>query len=154
MSISFPFALISSSALRITVKVFSPKKSNLTRPIASECFIENCVAGISERGSRYNGTNSCNGLSPITMPAACVEACRYKPSNFEAMLNIFLTKESSDIALLISSIFFCASTKVIGRAGSNGTSLQILSTFPYGICKTLPTSLKAARACKVPKVII
>jgi hypothetical protein len=34
----------------------------------------NWVTGMSDFGSRYIGTSSLSGRSPITMPAACVEA--------------------------------------------------------------------------------
>ena len=40
------------------------------------------------------------------------------------------------------------------RAGFCGTSLQSLSTWPYGICSTRPTSRSTPRACNVPKVMI
>jgi hypothetical protein len=46
----------------------------------------------------------------------------------------------------------CASE--IGLVGFCGTSLQSLSTCPYGICNTRPTSRSTPRACKVPKVMI
>ena len=53
----------------------------LSAPVAylvdfSTSFMLNCVAAISEPGSRYSGTNSSSGRSPMTMPAACVEAGR------------------------------------------------------------------------------
>jgi hypothetical protein len=65
-----------SIAFWITVRVLSPRKSNFTRPAASTHFMLNWVAGMSDRGSRYNGTSSSNGRSPITTPAAWVDALR------------------------------------------------------------------------------
>ena len=67
---SMPLRLIRSIACCRTVSVFSPRKSNLTSPASSTDFILNCVTGNSDAGSRVNGTNSANGRSPITNPAA------------------------------------------------------------------------------------
>jgi hypothetical protein len=47
-----PRAASRSTAFWITVSVFSPRKSNFTRPAASTHFMLNWVAGMSERGSR------------------------------------------------------------------------------------------------------
>ena len=43
---------------------------------------------------------------------------------------------------------------VTGLAGLLGTSLQMRSTWPYGIPSTRPTSRSTARACSLPKVMI
>ena len=43
---------------------------------------------------------------------------------------------------------------VTGAAGLFGTSLVSLSTCPYGISSTRPTSRSTPRACSVPKVMI
>ncbi|HEX3062387.1 MAG TPA: hypothetical protein VHP55_06935 [Usitatibacter sp.] len=43
---------------------------------------------------------------------------------------------------------------VTGAAGFIGTSLQSLSTWPYGISSTRPTSRSTPRACSVPNVMI
>ncbi len=47
-----------------------------------------------------------------------------------------------------------ARPSVTGLSGFCGTSLQSLSTWPYGICSTRPTSRSTPRACRVPKVMI
>ncbi len=47
-----PRALTSSTARCSTVSVLRPRKSNFTSPAPSTYFIENWVAGMSERGSR------------------------------------------------------------------------------------------------------
>ena len=60
----------------MTDNVFKPKKSNLTNPADSTHFILNWVAGISDFASLYSGTRVFKGLSPITSPAACVDALR------------------------------------------------------------------------------
>ena len=46
-----PRLWIKSIAPLTTVRVFNPKKSNLTKPACSTHFILNCVAGISDLGS-------------------------------------------------------------------------------------------------------
>ena len=75
-SISMPRRRISSTARSSTVSVFRPRKSNFTSPACSTYFMLNWVTGMSERGSRYIGTSSDSGRSPMTMPAAWVEAWR------------------------------------------------------------------------------
>ena len=52
MSTVTPRCFSRSTAFWITVSVFSPRKSNLTSPASSTHFMLNCVAGMSERGSR------------------------------------------------------------------------------------------------------
>ena len=66
----------SSTAFCSTVSVFRPRKSNFTRPAASTSFQLNWVTGEFDFGSRVSGTSSTSGRSPMTMPAACVEAWR------------------------------------------------------------------------------
>jgi hypothetical protein len=68
--------LMSSTAFCSTVSVFKPRKSNLTRPAASTSFQLYWVTGEFDFGSRVRGTSSTSGRSPMTMPAACVEAWR------------------------------------------------------------------------------
>ncbi len=68
--------LSSFTAVSSTVSVLRPRKSNFTSPAASTHFMLNWVTGMSDFGSRYIGTSSASGRSPITMPAACVEAWR------------------------------------------------------------------------------
>jgi hypothetical protein len=64
------------TAVFSTVSVLRPRKSNFTRPACSTHFMLNWVTGMSERGSRYIGTSCDSGRSPMTMPAAWVEAWR------------------------------------------------------------------------------
>ena len=71
-----PRRRISLTARSSTVSVFRPRKSNFTSPACSTYFMLNWVTGMSERGSRYIGTSSDSGRSPMTMPAAWVEAWR------------------------------------------------------------------------------
>ena len=75
-STSMSRRVINFTAPSSTVSVFRPRKSNLTSPACSTYFMLNWVTGMSERGSRYIGTSSDSGRSPMTMPAACVEAWR------------------------------------------------------------------------------
>jgi hypothetical protein len=75
-SMSMPRRRTSVTAFSSTDSVFRPRKSNLTSPACSTHFMLNWVTGMSERGSRYIGTSSHSGRSPITMPAAWVEAWR------------------------------------------------------------------------------
>ncbi len=69
----------------MTVKVFKPRKSNFTRPIFSTQVISNCVI-VSLLLPTYKGRCSTSGVSEITMPAACVDACRVNPSRDLAVL--------------------------------------------------------------------
>ena len=71
-----PRRRMSFTAVFSTVSVFRPRKSNFTSPACSTHFMLNWVTGMSERGSRYIGTSSDSGRSPMTMPAAWVEAWR------------------------------------------------------------------------------
>ena len=129
-SISIPRRAIKSVARCNTVNVFSPKKSNLTKPAFSAHFIVNCVTGISDRGSRYNGTSSASGRSPITKPAACVEACRYKPSSFIETVMRSATCSSSSFWARNAGSDLSASAIVVGFAGLLGISFAIRSTCP------------------------
>ena len=61
-----------------------PRKSNFTSPACSTYFMENWVTSVSAFGSRYSGTRSISGRSPITTPAAWVLAWRYSPSSCSA----------------------------------------------------------------------
>ena len=58
-------------------------KSNLIKLADSTQYLSNCVTGISESGSRYNGTICSSGSAPITTPAAWVEAFLSSPSSFK-----------------------------------------------------------------------
>ena len=138
----------------ITVRVFRPKKSNFINPTFSTYFIEYCVTGISDFGSLYNGTISLSFLSEITIPAACVEACRSNPSNLLAWLNNFFISGLFFMIFFIWLFSLKNSSKVTGFAGLNGIILQISSINDKGSCITLPTSLMAAFAWNDPNVII
>ena len=67
-----------SAAPRVRARSASSGRGSRTSPArpASTYFMLNWVTGMSERGSRYIGTSSDSGRSPMTMPAACVEAWR------------------------------------------------------------------------------
>src|SRR6056300_1505990 len=85
---------MNSIVFLITVNVFKPKKSNLTKPTSSEDFISNWVTGNGkvDDKSLYKGTISSKFLSPITTPAACVATFLYNPSSFsEKFINFLIT---------------------------------------------------------------
>ena len=73
----------------------SPRKSIFNNPIFWTAFISYCV--ITARFSwplrsprvilAWSGTYCCSGSGVITIPAACVEACRTNPSSFRAFFN-------------------------------------------------------------------
>ena len=65
----------------MTVNVFKPKKSNLTKPAFSAEYISNWVDGNKrfEEASLYKGTTSVNFLSAITTPAAWVATFLLSP---------------------------------------------------------------------------
>ena len=73
MSISIPFdSLMKFRAFLMTVKVFSPRKSNFVKPTAWMSFMEywETTSSLGEQ----RGTLSTRGTSDITTPAAWVEA--------------------------------------------------------------------------------
>ncbi len=132
-----------------------PRKSNFTRPACSTYFIEYCVTSISERGSRYSGTSSISGRSPITTPAAWVLAWRYRPSSCSAIsssrAHALVGRRASRCSRGSPSIACCS---VTGLAGLLGISSATLLTCPNGSPSTRPTSRTAARACSLPNVMI
>ena len=52
MSTATPRVASSFTAVASVVSVFSPRKSNFTNPAGSTHFMLNCVAGMSDFGSR------------------------------------------------------------------------------------------------------
>ena len=137
------------------VSVVRPRKSNFTSPACSTCFIEYCVTRKSERGSRYSGTSSISGRSPITTPAACVLAWRYSPSICSA-----ISSSRATAFVLVAHHAAAAARRRSPAAGSPaapglfGISSATLLTWPNGRPSTRPTSRTAARACSLPKVMI
>ena len=99
MSNFLSFFFISFCVLLITVRVLSPKKSNLIRPAFSAEYISNCVEGNKKSAdvSLYKGTDSVNFLSAITTPAAWVAIFLFKPSSFNERSINFLTRGASFI---------------------------------------------------------
>jgi hypothetical protein len=61
--------LTSSQVLRMTVSVFSPKKSILSRPRSPTGFIAYCVT-MAPSSSFLSGSRLTSGWSPMTTPAA------------------------------------------------------------------------------------
>ena len=154
-STSIPSPCKNPSARCRIVSVVSPRKSNFTNPACSTCFIEYCVTRKSERGSRYSGTSSISGRSPITTPAACVLAWRYRPSSLQRDLQQSaqcLRPHRASCRSRGSPAIACC--KFTGLAGLFGISSATLFTWPNGSPSTRPTSRTAARACNLPKVMI
>ncbi len=72
---------ISATALSITSRFRSPRKSIFRRPSASTSHIPNCVTVSSPSPLRCSGTTSVSGRSEMTTPAAWIESCRTSPSS-------------------------------------------------------------------------
>ena len=79
---------ISSTALSITSRLRSPRKSIFSRPSASTFFIENCVTTSWSAPFCCSGTTSISGRAPITTPAAWIESWRTRPSSGRARSTI------------------------------------------------------------------
>src|SRR5262249_29377471 len=67
----------------IRVRVLSPRKSNLMRPIDSTSVNVYCVTTAPSL-STHSGTWSVSVSGAITMPAACLDALRSRPSSRSA----------------------------------------------------------------------
>ena len=82
------------------VRVFNPRKSNLTRPADSTSPISNCEATVPLSESKKRGVKSVRAVGAITTPAACVPTLLDKPSNFKAISKTsFDSSDSSMVSL-------------------------------------------------------
>ena len=90
-----PLARTRSTARRSTVSVFRPRKSNFTSPACSTHFMLNWVTGIADLRVAVERHELLSGRSPMTTPAAWVEAWRCRPSSFSAMVDMRATGGSS-----------------------------------------------------------
>ena len=88
------------------------------------------------------------------MPAAWVEAWRLQPFQLLGDVEGALDHRIASRSACSRGSPSIARASVTGAAGFCGTSLHSLSTCPYGICSTRPTSRNTPRACSVPKVMI
>ena len=77
------FSFIDLIALSIIVRVRSPKKSNLTRPIFSTSSLSNCVRAEDVSLSKYIGEKSESEPGAITTPPACFPIFLIPPSNLK-----------------------------------------------------------------------
>ena len=82
------------------------------------------MTGISVRGSRYNGTSSTRGLSPITTPAACVEACLFNPSKDTPIFNNLSTSQNR----LKTNFYFAEAEGGMYLIQDNSNIMQYLQT--------------------------
>jgi len=76
--------LMSRTAQSMMVRVRRPRKSNLTRPIASTSPMSKAVTGEVDPCSQYSGMNSDSGRGAITTPPAWRPALRVRPSSWRA----------------------------------------------------------------------
>ncbi len=84
-SISTPrWRRISSTASARMVRLMRPRKSNFSRPSASQACISNWVMVVSPSVARWSGMISVSGSRLMTIPAAWVEAWRATPSSWRA----------------------------------------------------------------------
>src|SRR6201747_1359916 len=123
-----PRCFNSFTARSSTVSVFRPRKSNLTRPAGSTHFMLNWVTGMSDFGSRYSGTSSLNGRSPITMPAAWVDACRVRPSRRWARSEEHTSELQSHVNLVCRLLLEkISSLTLIGKMEGSRTEHQCIA---------------------------
>ena len=155
-SIRTPLGSRSRRASAITDRVLSPRKSNLTKPALSIHSIVYWVTGMNDLGSRYKGTLARNGPSPITIPAACVDACRGRPSTLAARPKRRAVRGSSSARRCSwgTSLRWSLMRLLPPLPGSRGTSFASRSTSGKDRPSTRPISRRAARVCSEPKVLI
>ena len=85
MSISIPCVRLTiSQVLRMTVSVFSPRKSIFSRPRSPTGFIAYCVTSV-PLSSCLSGSKFTSGWSPMTTPAAWTLALRVRSSRINAV---------------------------------------------------------------------
>ena len=92
----------SATALSITSRFRSPRKSTLSRPSASTFFIENWVTTSWSAPFCWSGTTSISGRAPITTPAAWIESWRTSPSSGFARSTISFAAGSESYAAFSS----------------------------------------------------
>ncbi len=139
----------------MTVSVRNPRKSILRSPSSSSVVIVNCVTSDPSDASD-SGTYSSIASLPITTPAACIDACRGRPSRrMEASTSSF-TCGSSSYAFFSSG--FTSSERfnvtIFSFCIFLGIIFEMESTYAYGKSITRPTSRITALAAIVPKVTI
>ena len=93
---------ISATALSMTSRLRSPRKSTLRSPSASTFFIENCVTSSESAPFCWSGTTSISGSEPITTPAAWIESARVRPSSGRARSTISFATGSLSTAFASS----------------------------------------------------
>ena len=94
---------MSATALSITSRFRSPRKSIFSSPSASTFFIENCVTISWSAPFCWSGTTSISGCAPITTPAAWIESARVSPSSGRASSTISFAIGSSATAFASSA---------------------------------------------------
>ena len=141
-----------STAWRRIVRFESPRKSNLSRPIASMACISYWVISASELVAFWRGMSSVSGSRLMTTPAAWVLAFRATPSRCRAKSVMRLIAGSASTCSRSAGAVRMASSSVI--PSWFGTAFAMRSTSPYEWPSTRPTSRIAARASIVPKVMI
>ena len=124
----------------------------MSRPIEPMGFISNCVM-ISSSLSRWSGTSSMSGRSPMTTPAACVPWLRGRPSSTRAYFMMRLAFASFCVISRNSGLIFSAASSVM-PGGCSGIILASLSHSKSGISRTRPMSRITVFEPSVPNVMI
>ena len=71
----------SSTALSMTSRLRSPRKSIFRRPRSTTSHIPSCVTTSWSLPFCWSGTTSISGCAPMTTPAAWIESARVRPSS-------------------------------------------------------------------------
>ena len=117
-----------STALSITSRLRSPRKSILRRPRSTTSFIPTCVTTSCSDPFCWSGTTSMSGCAPMTTPAAWIESARVRPSSGRARSMISFATGSESTAWRSSAPAFSAASSV--WPGPSGTSFAMRSTTP------------------------
>src|SRR5882757_7317910 len=136
------------------VSVVRPRKSNLTRPIASTSSLSNWLTAASVPWAQYNGQKSVRRPGAISTPPACIPTLRVRPSSGRASSTISPASSSAATASAKAGSSRNARSSVHGSVGLCGISLDSRSHFEYGKSSTRPTSRTTAFAPSVPNVAI
>ncbi len=145
-------SLIAATVQSMIVSVFSPRKSNLTRPARSTSSLSNCDTAPVLASSTYSGTKSVSFDGAMTTPPACRPTLRTMPSSLYAMSMISPTSSLSAMKSRSSDVSATARSSVIPT--SNGINFESRSARPYGFPWTRATSRTTAFAAMVPNVAI
>ncbi len=139
-----------SASVRI-VSVVRPRKSIFNRPIFSMATMSKAVT-ISSFLVLCSGTSSVSGLGEITTPAAWTPELRTMPSSlFAVSINSRIWPSFSMASRSCGESSMAWSSVMLSCVG---TILAMRSTSAYGMSMARPTSLIAALAAMVPKVMI